>query len=53
VRGPHGRAHPDDLAPVVEFVGACAALANPGAFIPLALKAISMLDPSTAEYALL
>jgi hypothetical protein len=40
-------------APAVGIVGAGAALANPGAFIPLALKAISELDPSTAEYALL
>ena len=40
-------------APAVAIVGAGAALANPGAFIPLALKAISELDPSTAEYALL
>jgi hypothetical protein len=34
----------------VAIVGAGAALANPGAFIPLALKQISELDPSTVEY---
>ena len=34
----------------VAIVGAGAALANPGAFIPIALKDISELDPSTTEY---
>src|SRR5262245_42195853 len=38
-------------SPVVAVVGAGAALANPGAFIPIALKDISELDPSAAEYA--
>ena len=37
-------------SPVIAIVGAGAALANPGAFIPLALKAISETDPSAAEY---
>ena len=37
-------------SPVVAIVGAGAALANPGAFIPIALKDISELDPTTAEY---
>jgi uncharacterized membrane protein len=37
-------------SPVVAIVGAGAALANPGGFIPLALKAISETNPSTAEY---
>jgi Sap-like sulfolipid-1-addressing protein len=37
-------------SPVVAIVGAGAALANPGAFIPIALKDISELDPSAAEY---
>jgi Sap, sulfolipid-1-addressing protein len=37
-------------SPVIAIVGAGAALANPGAFIPLALKAISELDPSAAQY---
>jgi hypothetical protein len=31
-------------------VGAGAMLANPGAFIPIALKTISELDPSSAQY---
>jgi Sap, sulfolipid-1-addressing protein len=35
----------------VAVLGAGAMLANPGAFIPLALKAISELDPDAAEYA--
>jgi len=34
----------------VAIVGAGAALANPGAFIPLALKQISELDPSAVQY---
>jgi divalent metal cation (Fe/Co/Zn/Cd) transporter len=34
----------------IAIVGAGAVLANPGGFIPLALKAISELDPSPAEY---
>ncbi|HSS79915.1 MAG TPA: GAP family protein [Gaiellaceae bacterium] len=38
-------------SPVVAIVGAGAALANPGAFIPIALKDISELDPTAAEYA--
>ena len=37
-------------APVVAIVGAGAALANPGAFIPIALKDISELNPSATEY---
>jgi len=37
-------------APVIAVVGAGAALANPGGFIPIALKDISELDPSRAEY---
>src|SRR5262249_57637256 len=37
-------------SPAIAIVGAGAALANPGAFIPIALKTISDLDPSTAEY---
>jgi hypothetical protein len=37
-------------SPVVAILGAGAALANPGAFIPIALKNISELDPSAAEY---
>ena len=37
-------------SPVIAIVGAGAALANPGAFIPLALKAISETDPSAAQY---
>jgi threonine/homoserine/homoserine lactone efflux protein len=34
----------------IAIVGAGAVLANPGGFIPLALKEISELDPSHAEY---
>jgi hypothetical protein len=37
-------------SPAVAVVGAGAALANPGAFIPIALKDISELDPSAAQY---
>ena len=37
-------------SPVVAIVGSGAALANPGAFIPIALKDISELDPSAAQY---
>jgi uncharacterized membrane protein len=39
-------------SPAVTIVGAGAVLANPGAFIPIALKAISESDPSAAEYAI-
>jgi hypothetical protein len=37
-------------SPAIAIVGAGAALANPGGFIPLALKNISELDPSATEY---
>jgi hypothetical protein len=37
-------------SPAVAIIGAGAALANPGAFIPIALKDISELDPSAAQY---
>jgi hypothetical protein len=37
-------------SPAVAIVGAGAALANPGGFIPIALKNISELDPSAAGY---
>ena len=37
-------------SPAVAVVGAGAALANPGAFIPIALKNISELDPSATQY---
>ena len=37
-------------SPAVAVVGAGAALANPGAFIPIALKTISQSDPSPAGY---
>ena len=39
-------------SPAVAVVGAGAALANPGGFIPLALKDISQLNPSAAQYCL-
>jgi threonine/homoserine/homoserine lactone efflux protein len=37
-------------SPVIAIVAAGATLANPGAFIPLALKDISETDPSTGQY---
>jgi len=37
-------------SPAVAIIGAGAALANPGAFIPIALKNISELDPSAGQY---
>jgi Sap, sulfolipid-1-addressing protein len=37
-------------SPAIAIVGAGAALANPGGFIPIALKTISELDPSTTQY---
>ncbi|MGZ4395213.1 MAG: GAP family protein [Gaiellaceae bacterium] len=37
-------------SPVIAIVGAGAVLANPGGFIPLALKAISQLNPSRTQY---
>jgi hypothetical protein len=37
-------------SPIVAIAGAGAALANPGAFIPIALKDISELDPTATEY---
>src|SRR3954471_17481845 len=37
-------------SPGIAIVGAGAALANPGAFIPIALKSISELDPSATQY---
>ena len=38
-------------SPAVAIVGAGAVLANPGAFLPLALKSISETDPSATGYA--
>lgn len=40
-------------SPAVAVVGAGAAFANPGAFIPIALKDISQLNPSAPEYIVL
>jgi hypothetical protein len=37
-------------SPAMAIVGAGATLANPGGFIPLALKEISQLDPSATQY---
>jgi hypothetical protein len=37
-------------SPAIAIVGAGAALANPGGFIPIALKNISELDPTHSEY---
>ena len=39
------------IAPIAAVVGAGAALANPGGFIPIALKDISELDPTRTQYA--
>ena len=36
-------------SPAIAIVGAGAVLANPGAFIPIALKAISQTDPTRAD----
>jgi hypothetical protein len=38
-------------SPAIAIVAAGATLANPGGFIPLALKDISELNPTTAQYA--
>ena len=38
-------------SPAIAVVGAGAALANPGAFIPIALKTISETDPGSGSYA--
>src|SRR5262245_10453922 len=40
-------------APIMAVIGAGAALANPGAFIPIALKDISDTDPSAVQYIVL
>lgn len=40
-------------APALAILGAGATLANPGGFIPLALKTISETDPNAAEYIVL
>ena len=40
-------------SPAIAVVGAGAALANPGGFIPIALKDISQLNPSAGEYIVL
>jgi hypothetical protein len=40
-------------SPAIAVVAAGATLANPGGFIPVALKDISQLNPSTAEYIVL
>jgi hypothetical protein len=37
-------------SPAIAILGAGAALANPGAFIPIALKTISELNPSATQY---
>lgn len=37
-------------SPAIAIVGAGATLANPGGFIPIALKDISQLNPSNAEF---
>jgi uncharacterized membrane protein len=39
-------------SPAIAIVGAGAALANPGGFIPIALKNVSQLNPTAAEYSL-
>ena len=59
VRRPRNRAKEEAMvarmstlasSPVIAILGAGAALANPGAFIPIALKDISQSNPSAAEY---
>jgi hypothetical protein len=40
-------------SPAIAIVGAGAALANPGGFLPVALKDISQLNPSAVEYCVL
>ena len=40
-------------SPAIAVVGAGAALANPGGFIPLALKEISETNPTTTQYCVL
>ncbi|MGZ4381523.1 MAG: GAP family protein [Gaiellaceae bacterium] len=59
LRRPPDRAKTDSMvermgkvasSPVIAIVGAGAVLANPGGFIPLALKAISQLNPSRTQY---
>jgi hypothetical protein len=37
-------------SPAVAILGAGASLANPGAFIPIALKDISQLNPNAGQY---
>jgi threonine/homoserine/homoserine lactone efflux protein len=37
-------------SPAIAIVGAGAVLANPGGFLPIALKNISQLNPSTGQY---
>jgi uncharacterized BrkB/YihY/UPF0761 family membrane protein len=37
-------------SPAIAIVGAGAVLANPGGFIPIALKDISQTNPSSAQY---
>jgi threonine/homoserine/homoserine lactone efflux protein len=37
-------------SPAIAIVGAGAVLANPGGFIPIALKDISQMNPSAAQY---
>ena len=37
-------------SPIIAIIGAGAALANPGGFIPIALKDISETNPSTTQY---
>ncbi|HEY8304389.1 MAG TPA: GAP family protein [Solirubrobacteraceae bacterium] len=39
-------------SPAIAIVGAGAALANPGGFIPIALKDVSQLNPSAFQYGL-
>ena len=40
-------------SPAIAVLGAGAALANPGGFIPIALKDISQLNPNAGEYIVL
>ena len=47
-----GRMEKVASSPIVAILGAGAVLANPGAFIPIALKAISESHPSHTEYSI-
>jgi hypothetical protein len=53
IQGAVGRMEKVASSPAIAIVAAGATLANPGGFIPIALKDISELNPTAAEYILL